>query len=672
MLDFGHVPLKQRPYDLQVIALGERHAGLERCFHHALILPAVLLPIRLNNPTLGAAGRMQPVAADIMECMTDRELIKRAEALGVSTSYVNWRRERVAVRAETLRAIIDALGEPPERQLGSPATGATGSTVRPRLPHRRSWGFAIQLYSIRSRRSWGHGDLHDLADLARWSARQLGAGFILINPLHAPEPVSPVSDSPYLPMSRRYLSPLYLRIEDVPEYHYLNPAQRQYVDELAGPLQAASTTPDLIDRDRVWAAKRLALELIYSAGRPAEREASYRRFTQREGAELAAWARWCALAEVHGADWRGWPPELADASRAAELAASGPLAERAGFYAWIQWLLDEQLAEAQRSALAAGMDIGVISDLAVGSDPGGADAWAHQGLLVRGMSVGAPPDGFNQRGQDWTQPPWHPHRLAAAAARPLADLFAAAFRHTGGLRVDHVMGLTRLWWIPAGLPPDQGAYVRYDHALTVGALTGEATRAGALAIGEDLGTVDPWVRRYLAEQHVLGTEMAWFAREPDGSPLRPPRWRRNCMATVGTHDVPTVSGFVSGDHVSVRAQLGLIEDPEAERKASELTLSAWRDVLVAERLLPPAEHPTADQFTVALYGFLARTPASLIGVSLADAVGDRRTQNVPGTSDQYPNWRIPLCDSEGKAVLLENLPNIALVRSVAGAAAAAP
>ena len=144
------------------------------------------------------------------------------------------------------------------------------------------------------------------------------------------------------------------------------------------------------------------------------------------------------------------------------------------------------------------------------------------------------------------------------------------------------------------------------------------------------------------------------------------------MATVGTHDVPTVSGFVSGDHVSVRAQLGLIEDPEAERKASELTLSAWRDVLLAERLLPPAGQPTADQFTVALYGFLARTPALLIGVSLADAVGDRRTQNVPGTSDQYPNWRIPLCDSEGKAVLLENLPNITLVRSVAGAATAAP
>jgi 4-alpha-glucanotransferase len=597
--------------------------------------------------------------------MTDRELIKRAEQLGVSASYVNWRQERVDVPAETLQAIIEVLGEPAEPQ--HPGARATGSTVRPALPRRRSWGFTIQLYAVRSRRSWGHGDLHDLANLARWSARQLGADFILINPLHAPEPVCPVSNSPYLPMSRRYMSPLYLRIEDIPEYQNLNPTQRQYIDELAAPLQAASTTPDLIDRDSVWTAKRLALELIHSAARPAEREASYRRFTRREGAELTAWACWCALAEVHGPDWRGWPPEVADAGQAARLAASGSLAERAGFHAWVQWLLDEQLGEAQRAARAAGMDIGVISDLAVGSHPGGADAWSHQGLLVRGMSVGAPPDGFNQRGQDWTQPPWHPHRLAAADARPLADLFAAALRDTGGLRVDHVMGLMRLWWIPAGLPPDLGAYVRYDHTLTVGALTGEATRSGVLAIGEDLGTVDPWVRRYLAEQHVLGTEMAWFAREPDGSPLRPQHWRRNCMATVGTHDVPTVSGFVSGDHVTVRAQLGIIEDPEAERKASELILSAWRDVLAAERLLLPGGLPTADQFTVALYGFLARTPALLIGVSLADAVGDRRTQNVPGTFDEYPNWRIPLCDSEGTAVVLENLPNIELVSSVARA-----
>ncbi len=603
-----------------------------------------------------------------MEPMTDRELITRAEELGVSTSYLNWRKETVQVPAGTLRAIVDALGDPPEP--GRPEPGSSGPTARPRVPRKRSWGLTVQLYSVRSRRSWGHGDLRDLADLARWSARHLGASFILINPLHAAEPVIPVSNSPYLPMSRRYLSPLYLRIEDIEEFQLLNPAQRQYAEELAGPLRAASSTPDLIDRDRVWAAKRLALELVHAVGRSPAREADYRRFAEREGAELAAWASWCALAEQHGADWRRWPAELADRDRAATLTASSPLAERAEFHAWLQWLTDTQLAGAQRAALAAGMSIGVISDLAVGVHPGGSDAWAHQDMLVRGISVGAPPDGFNQRGQDWAQPPWHPQRLAAAAARPLADLLGAAVRHAGGLRVDHVMGLMRLWWIPEGMTPDQGAYVSYDHRLMVGALTEQTARADAIAIGEDLGTVEPWIRRYLASQRVLGTEMAWFAREPDGSPLRPPGWRRRCMATVGTHDVPPVSGFVTGDHVTVRAQLGLLKDPGGERKGSELRLSAWQDALTAQHLLPAGPRPPAEEFTVAMYGYLALTPAVLVGVSLADAVGDRRTQNVPGTSDEYPNWRVPLCDSEGKAVLLEDLPDIELVRSVVRAASA--
>jgi 4-alpha-glucanotransferase len=609
---------------------------------------------------------------EIMEGMTDSALISRAEALGVSASYVNWRRERVQVPEDTLRAIVEALGTPTGQDAASANAEQGAANPLPGVPQRRFWGFTVQLYSVRSRRSWGHGDLHDLADLARWSGRQLGAGFILINPLHAAEPTSPVSDSPYRPMTRRYISPLYLRIEDLPEYHQLNPAQREYIDELAGPLRAASSTPDLIDRDAVWEAKRLALELIYSVGQTPERKERFRRFIDREGAEIDSWASWCALAELHGHDWRDWPSELADSREAAAKTTTGPLSERVGFHAWLQWLLDEQLAEAQRAARAAGLAIGVITDLAVGVHPGGADAWAHQDLLVRAMSVGAPPDGFNQHGQDWSQPPWHPQRLAAVGAKPLAELFRGALRHAGGVRVDHVMGLMRLWWIPDGMSPELGAYVRYDHRLTVGALTAEAASAAALAIGEDLGTVEPWIRRYLGSQNVLGTEMAWFAREPDGSPLRPPHWRRDCMATVGTHDVPTISGFVSGDQVTVRAQLGLLKDPERERKASELMLSAWRDMLTAEGLLQTGRETSADEFTVAMYGFLARTPAVLIAISLADAVGDRRMQNVPGTSREYPNWRVPLCDGEGKAVLLEDLPDFRLLRAVVSAAIGGP
>ena len=350
-------------------------------------------------------------------------------------------------------------------------------------------------------------------------------------------------------------------------------------------------------------------------------------------------------------------------------AAAGSCAA-AGFHSWLQWLADEQLASAQRAALAAGMGIGIIADLAVGSHPGGADAWTHQDKIVRGISVGAPPDGFNQLGQDWGQPPWHPGRLAAVGYRPLASLFEAALRHAGGLRVDHVMGLMRLWWVPQGMTPDRGAYVRYDHRATVGALAGQAARAGALAIGEDLGTVDPWIREYLAERGILGTSMLWFAREPDGTPLRPEHWRRRCMATVGTHDLPPVTAFLTGEQVTVRARLGLLKLPEdTERGNAELMLSRWRAALVAEGLIPPRVQPGPAGFTVALYAYLAKTPAQLISVSLADAVGDRRAQNLPGTSDEYPNWRIPLCDASGRAVLLESLPALPLVRAVAAAAA---
>jgi 4-alpha-glucanotransferase len=617
-------------------------------------------------------------------------LTRRAEAAGIAPRYMDWRGQQVEVSAETLAAILDALDNVPgASQEPAPSrprdaeepTGPDGADAgaRPRVPGRQSWGFAVQLYSVRSRRSWGHGDLRDLADLAEWSARDLGAGFVLINPLHAAEPLPPVSPSPYLPMTRRYVSPLYLRIEDIAEYQGLDARQRDRIDALAAPLRGRNATADLIDRDAVWAAKREALEIIRRVPMSGRRHEEYQRFRRRDRRDLEDWAAWCALAERYGPDWRSWPGPARDPRRApGVLASGGPGLEPGGpgadpgFHAWLQWLADEQLAAAQRAARAAGMSIGVITDLAVGAHPGGADAWAHQDLLVRGLSVGAPPDEFNQRGQDWSQPPWHPRRLAAVGYRPLADLFAAALRHGGALRVDHVMGLMRLWCIPEGMSPDRGAYIRYDHRATVAALAGQAARAGALAIGEDLGTVDPWISRYLAESGILGTSMLWFAREPDGTPLAPAHWRRNCMATVGTHDMPPAAAFRTGEQVTLRARLGLLQVPEeSERESARLALSHLRDALAAEGLIGEGPLPGPDQFTVALYGYLARTPAALVGVSLADAVGERRPQNMPGTSDQYPNWRIPLCDAEVRPVLLEDLPDLPLVRAVARAAAGA-
>jgi 4-alpha-glucanotransferase len=344
------------------------------------------------------------------------------------------------------------------------------------------------------------------------------------------------------------------------------------------------------------------------------------------------------------------------------------LLREADFHAWLQWLADGQLAAAQDAARTAGMSIGIIQDLAVGAHPGGADAWSEQDVFVPGVTVGAPPDEFNQRGQDWGSQPWHPERLAEQRYEPLAGLITAAVRHGGALRMDHVMGLFRLWWVPPGMTPDQGTYVHYDHVSTVGVLARAAIGAGVLAIGEDLGTVDPWIRDYLAGHGVLGTSMLWFERRGDGTPLPPGEWRRHSLATVGTHDMPPAAAFLTGEHVELRDGLGVLaRSVEEERAETEASRSAWRAALAAEGLLPPGGHPSLTDQVVALYAYLARTPALLIGVSLPDAVGQRQPQNVPGTTDEYPNWRIPLADGEGKPIFLEDLGTHSGVRAIADA-----
>jgi 4-alpha-glucanotransferase len=488
--------------------------------------------------------------------------------------------------------------------------------------------------------------------------------------LHAAEPLPPVSPSPYLPMSRRQVSPLYLRIEDIAEYEGLSASDRARIDALGAPLRAASATPALIDRDAVWTAKRAALEIIRAVPLSPGRQTEFDAFLGRDRKATEDWATWCAIAEVHGPDWRSWPSALADPGSAAVAELRRARADRVRFHAWLQWLIAGQAAAAQQAARRAGMDIGVIADLAVGAHPGGADAWARQDVIVPGISVGAPPDEFNQRGQDWTLPPWHPGSLVAQAGRPIGDLVAATARNAGGMRVDHVMALARLWWIPAGLPPGQGTYVRYDHELLGGVVAAEVARAEALAIGEDLGTVEPWLRKFLASRQILGTSMLWFERRADGTPRRPGGWRRGCLATVGTHDLPPAAAFLMGDQVTIRAKLGQLTEPEAiERAAARADADRWVTMLAREGLLPGASgtHPSPEQFTVALYDYLTRTPALLIGVSLADAAGERRPQNMPGTVDEYPNWRIPLTDSEGKPVLLEDLPAHPGVRAVAEA-----
>jgi 4-alpha-glucanotransferase len=520
-----------------------------------------------------------------------------------------------------------------------------------------TWGLMTQLYSVRSRRSWGHGDLDDLAELARWAGEELGAGFVLINPLHAPSPTVPVEPSPYLPVTRRFFSPLYIRVEQVPEHAYLTGAVRAEIERTALMQRAMSASPGLIDRDAVWEAKRSALTLVHSVPRSAGRESDYRAFLAREGAGLVDFATWCALAEVHGEKWSAWPGPLQDPTSTAVAAAREELAARVDFFCWLQWVLDEQLEAAQRRATGSGMALGIVHDLAVGVHFDGADTWALQDVMARGVSVGAPPDAFNQVGQDWSQPPWRPDRLAEAGYGPYRDMLRTVLRHAGGVRVDHILGLFRLWWVPEGRPAAEGTYVRFDHEALIGILALEAWRAGAVVVGEDLGTVEPWVRDYLAARGVLGTSILWFERDYEaGVALPPERWRGLCLASVTTHDLPPTAGYLAGEHIRIRADLGLLTRPvEEERRFDEADRESWLALLVERGWLEAGAEHDVPAVTLALHRALAATPSRLLGVALTDVVGDVRAMNQPGTSDEYPNWQLPLADGDGAPVLLDDL-----------------
>jgi 4-alpha-glucanotransferase len=583
-------------------------------------------------------------------------LAEEAARRGVSTTYEDWAGEPRQVPEETVRLVLDALGEaddaPPPLVVareGTPEAGGrpVGEHALPDgrallvAPRRcpvppRTWGWMVQLYGVRSRCSWGMGDLADLARLAQWSGADLGAGFLLVNPLHAAAPGLPQEASPYFPASRRFANPVYLAVEDLPEVALLDDADRAEVLALGTEARALNDAP-LVDRDAVWRAKSSALELLFRVDAPVRRRA-LDEYREREGRGLADWATWAALAEGRSGPYQEWPAELRHPSSPAVARAREELADRVTFHAWLQWLCAEQLAEAQRCARDAGMPVGLIHDLAVGCDPGGADAWAQQDVLAQGFTVGAPPDSFNRRGQDWRLPPWRPDALRASGYAPFRDLVRATLAHAGGIRVDHAMGLWRLWWVPDGASPADGTYVRYDADALLGILAYECHAAGSVAVAEDLGTVEPGVPETLRDNGVLGSAVLWF--EQGG----PESYPEHAMASVTTHDLPTARGFWNGESPGVDA---------AERAR---VLALLRDAELV------GDDPTEDELVVAVHAFVARTPSLLAAAALGDALGDPRQPNLPGTRDEYPNWRLPLrtgLDDLGADPLLQ-----AVVRAV--------
>ncbi|WAX82012.1 4-alpha-glucanotransferase [Streptomyces sp. KMM 9044] len=600
---------------------------------------------------------------------------------------------RLLVRTEQGETRVSAADLPPgvHRVRATAPDGRTGEAhlivAPPRLPAppARSCGLLVQLYSLLSRRSWGMGDLADLGELAAWAGRALGAGFVQINPLHAAVPGTPTDPSPYRPSSRRFPDPVHLRIEDVPEFAYVGAGEAvegrartggrmpELLRRAAELREAVLDKGALIDRDAVWATKKAALEAVVDeVPLGPGRRAAYGDFLAEQGQALEDHATWCALAEVHGPDWHGWPAGLRDPRSPETARARRELMARVDFHSRLAWLTDTQLRAAQQAAREAGMPLGIVHDLAVGVHPEGSDAWAQQDVLAAGMSVGAPPDAFNARGQDWGLPPWRPDRLAACGYAPFRALLQALFRYAGALRIDHVMGLFRLWWVSRGQPPTEGTYVRYDAEAMLAVLVLEASRAGAAVIGEDLGTVEPGVREALRARGVYGTSVLWFERawEGDRRPLPPETWRADCLATVTTHDLPPTASRLTGEHVELRDGLGLLTRPLAEERAEAAADTAeWLDLLTELGLLHGPGGPvgpggpgtggavtTGEEARVqAVHRYLLRTPARMIGVWLPDGVGDRRPQNLPGTWDQYPNWRLPIADARGRPMTLEDL-----------------
>lgn len=570
------------------------------------------------------------------------------------------------------------------------------------LASRQHWGVQAQLYSVRSSRSWGLGDFADLAQLADYTGRQ-GADFLLINPLHAAEPVAPLSESPYLPSSRRYVNPIYIRPESIAEAAYVTGAQRELIASSAQRAREESTLPNwrideledvlttpglgfyrdddgplpteaaprkerrqlaknvarrvgLLNRDLAGQEKMTALREIFSVPRSPEREVAFRDYVTREGEALQTYALWAVAVEQAGA------LDAIGALDSPEVAALREThAERIEFWCWLQWIADEQAAAAQGAAKAAGHRLGIMTDLAVGVHPGGAESWGDPEVFAQNISVGAPPDPFNAAGQDWSAPPWRPDVLAARAYEPYRNMLAAVMRNSGALRIDHILGLFRLWWIPAGYGAANGVYLRYNHEAMIGILLLEAHRAGAVIIGEDLGTVEPWVRDFLADRGVLGTSVLWFERSGDFF-ISPRDYRHQALVTATTHDLPPTAGYLAGDHLAVREHLGLLESDLAQAELDHkwevfqvLELARSHGLLQDRPELDLTNPEDVEHAVLELHRLLTHSPSALLAVALTDAVGDTRPQNMPGTFRQWANWIIPLADSAGDEVLLDDL-----------------
>ena len=532
--------------------------------------------------------------------------------------------------------------------------------------HQRLWGLALQLYSLSSNRNWGCGDFTDLGRIVEWAGKELGAGIIGLNPLHALRNTSPYHISPYAPYNRLYLNELYIDLERLPEFYSSEKAQQLFhAPEFQAKLQALRVSRK-VDYDAIATAKRAMLDLTYRAflaeaygGEEPKLQPKtarawlFERFIQAEGSPLEVYATFQTLEEERwliqskSATWHNWPKQFQTPGQPVREYAKRH-SKRVRFFQYVQWVASGQLNEIRRAAERLAMPIGLYHDVALGADRNGAEAWIYQSVLALGADCGAPPDAFAPEGQNWGLPPINPHALRASGYELMIQLLRNNFRSGGAIRLDHVMAFFRLFWIPRGRPASEGTYVRYPFEDLLAIVALESTRSKTLVIGEDLGTVPDWIREQLAQARVLSYRVFYFERGADGAMKPPGDYPTRSLAVATTHDLPTLAGFWSGEDLHVRSGLGAFPDDAARHRAWEERHRDKVNILSAlkrENLLPPGV--TEDLATVpamttelcqAIHLYLARTPSCIVLANFEDGLGELSQTNLPGTIDSHPNW----------------------------------
>jgi 4-alpha-glucanotransferase len=575
--------------------------------------------------------------------MTDDRLDRLAAAYGILRRYVGIDGRTSVAPDHAVIALLRALGvqaddpvqalahAPPEADSAMRAPPGATCFLPGFLDPGRCWGVTCQVYALRSPRNCGIGDFEDLARLGERLA-PLGADFIGVNPLHLLFLAEPERASPFYPSSRQYLNPLLIAVDAVEGYR----------DDLDQQICARLRREPLVDYPAVAGQKLGALRAIFQRR---ARSDAFQAFRDQGGRSLHRHALFQALAiemrrQGHGTGWLVWPEAYRDPDGAAVAAFAGAHRSEVEFQIWLQWIADQQLAAVKHRLHAAGMRIGLYLDLAVGTAPDGSATWNDRDLTVVGVQIGAPPDMFQAKGQDWGLAPMAPSAIVARRFEPVRESYDAILRHAGALRIDHAMSLHRLFWIPSGHTPAEGAYAIYPMPDLVRTLAASSQAARALIIGEDLGVVPERFRDEMAAARILGYRLLIFEKDEAG--FRPPaRWPVDAMACLGSHDTPTLAGWWSGADIDVRHALGLFDADVAAHGHREREQDRARllDLLHAEGLGIARPEASTPELAGAVHRLLARTPCRLLGVQVEDLVGAVEQVNVPGTTDEHPNWR---------------------------------